>query len=292
MSVIYLVCEGTASDLDLAALEPLMEKLCESHDLVVEPAGGWEQIAAVAMYLRDREKGSRVLSVRDRDFDLSREEADARWQSGSDALAWRRFEIENYLLDPRVVGDTLRAISGGPKIRWPASLNAVLDDPIGVLAEVASGWLDHYAGQRCQKWLWSQHRDVASRLDDMGDVTHPPWGEGKWAAWLDDRARGLLSNFAPLVADPEAEVARTLTKLREFTQAARDPAFIASGAFLIDMPGKELLRALMDWLSRKGVSGMDSNDLGRYLVDSLVNAYTPGFFAPTDDFAELAARFR
>jgi len=65
------------------------------------------------------------------------------------------------------------------------------------------------------------------------------------------------------------------------------PDFLASGRFLFDLGGHELMSALCAYANQAGASRLSRFDLVTELINALDRLYKPGFFEP-DDFAQLS----
>lgn len=105
----YLVCEGQPDGLDIQVLDLVIAQKF-GRDVTIEAAGGDRSLGSVREYLSKRNRTPRVLSIEDRNFH-SRADAERTWTNpGAKGLMWRRHEIENYLLDPRLVADAFRAL--------------------------------------------------------------------------------------------------------------------------------------------------------------------------------------
>ena len=108
---VHLVCEGFRQGLDERMLDAVV---IQYHNLAVltSPSGGSRGLGAVRAYLQSRSAHDVAVAVEDRNhrpFAV----ANATWANqASRSFIWRRHEIENYLLHPRVVlalFDELRA---------------------------------------------------------------------------------------------------------------------------------------------------------------------------------------
>src|SRR5437868_14011576 len=100
---VHLVCEGGNAGLDNRVLDRLV---IQFHNLAVQvaPSGGGGGLGAVRVYLLSRAPSDVAISVEDRDYYHTHAQAHARWANlTAPRYIWRRHEIENYLLHPRVV---------------------------------------------------------------------------------------------------------------------------------------------------------------------------------------------
>jgi hypothetical protein len=143
---VHLVCEGGTTGLDNRVLDGLV---IQFHNMAVQmaPSGGSGGLGAIRVYLLNRSPNDVAISVEDRDYYQTRAQAHVRWGNlGATAYVWRRHEIENYLLHPRVVlalFDDYRA-AGMP---WAATLPASEPDVLTLLQAVAAPLLENHVGE-------------------------------------------------------------------------------------------------------------------------------------------------
>jgi hypothetical protein len=116
MADIYLVCEGSDDGLDFKVLNLiLVNKLNKA--VVVSPAGGDSGLNSVARWIEAKfAPGAISYSIEDRNFRSLREVED-KWKVGSKRFIWRCHEIENYLLEPRVIYQAI--LSPYPRYKQP-----------------------------------------------------------------------------------------------------------------------------------------------------------------------------
>lgn len=105
MPEIHLVCEGEKGSLDLRVLDAIIAQRFGSF-VTIWPSGGDQGLGSVCRHLeRAAPAGAKrvALAIQDRNFQ-SREDAERCWKDvRARSLLWSRHEIENYLLEPRVL---------------------------------------------------------------------------------------------------------------------------------------------------------------------------------------------
>src|SRR5574341_1566025 len=118
MANIYLICEGTADGLDLRVLNTIIaQKL--GKEVQISAAGGDSSLGSVVRWLEEKSRQRRkdnklgrpldhAYSVQDRNYE-SKAKANDSWAQGKNRFMWRRHEIENYLLEPRVLASAFTA---------------------------------------------------------------------------------------------------------------------------------------------------------------------------------------
>src|SRR5438270_489153 len=100
---VHLVCEGGNAGLDNRVLDRLV---IQFHNLSVQiaPSGGRRGLGAVKNYLLNHSPNDVAISIEDRDYYRTQIEARVNWGNPqASEYIWRRHEIENYLLHPRVL---------------------------------------------------------------------------------------------------------------------------------------------------------------------------------------------
>jgi hypothetical protein len=157
--VIYVLCEGPTDKRVLDGL--LADKL--GLFVNVRALGGDDSptLSGVRAYLeRETEGKPVVVSIRDRNF-RPIEQVDEAWRDQAcKTLWWRRHEIENYLLDPNVVHELLRAFCA--EIEPPFREEPLTDLLIEALIESYEPRKTFAAGD--------DFADLADRLQRLRDV--------------------------------------------------------------------------------------------------------------------------
>ena len=287
---VHLVCEGEETGLDNRVLDRLVVQF---HNLPVQviPAGGSSGLGAVRTYLRHRSRNDVAITIEDRDYFRTRAEAHAIWgNNAASGYAWRRHEIENYLLHPRVVlalFDDYRAAA------WGAVLPTNEPDVLTLLQMVAAPLIENHAAEVLRVELL--RRSTGGGSLQFGALKPPASsgssvaGQAAWVPALQQEALRLCAvcaaaaNFAEF--QPAAIAARYQTLLAHY----RSPSFLDSGDFLIDMGGHELMAALAAHLRLLGASpNLTDSLLEEDLLDVLARIYRPGTLYAPDDFQELA----
>lgn len=287
---IYLVCEGPPDGLDVRVLDlVIVQKL--GRDVLIEPAGGDRSLGSVANYLEERHL-VRAYVIQDRNF-RPLAEAERAWrQPHEKRWMWRRHEIENYLLDPRLVNDAFQALKRD-RVRGADRLP---DDPSLVLhelQELARPMLEDHTGWLTYEQLVSHKRNVGDtrllwpnpRLQPPMDSSYP--GRTEWLDYLCSEC-ARLKRACNTVSEDETFDDPTVMYDHILSQVTHSD-FFASGQFLVDLGGHELISALCTYVNQSGIPHLACSDLTTELLRALDRLYEPGFFAP-DDFVGLAER--
>lgn len=293
MANVYLICEGPSDGLDVRVLDKLIaQKL--GVTVQISPAGGDRGLRSVAVYLEEQSKqrfggkqiSDQIFTIEDRNYSPWQKAVDS-WDTGSKRLIWRRHEIENYLLAPGVVTTAF-----GLLCQANASLSTVLPqnstDTERLLQALAEPMLEDHAGWLTHYRLLETLNPLALNLSGLGGALG---SRQTWLAHLRQECARLNRSGAdlavlPALTQPEVEkyYDQQLTQLKQ-------PAFLASGQYLIDLRGKELLQKLLQWVRQQALPTLRAADFQAKLIDALEQEYQPGYFAP-DDFNELAARLK
>ncbi|MFK0731762.1 MAG: hypothetical protein ACIWVG_11480 [Gloeotrichia echinulata HAB0833] len=111
MSISILYCEGFAKSPDVRVISAIIAPGC-----VVKPIGSKQGLALRILGAKDARAGMTIAGLRDRDFDdddsLPQGQPRDWWVTQNNIKVslgwyWERKEIENYLLDPKVVKRSL-----------------------------------------------------------------------------------------------------------------------------------------------------------------------------------------
>jgi len=142
---VYLVCEGLLQGLDRRVLRALVIQL-HNLPILIEPVGGSKGHGAVRTYLESRSAHDVAIAIEDRDY-RPRTAANATWanQAGK-SFIWRRHEIENYLLHPRVVLELFNDFRAAGAA-WAGSLPATEADTSALLQTLAGPLLEDHAAE-------------------------------------------------------------------------------------------------------------------------------------------------
>ena len=244
---VFLVCEGENHGLDNRVLDPLV---IQHHNLSVQmaPSGGSGGLGGVRVYLRNLAHNNVAISVEDRDYYRTLAEAHAGWGNlTAYAFFWRRHEIENYLLHPRVVlamFDDLRVTGLG----WVATLPTTEAGVLTLLQTVATALLENHAAEVLRVELL--RHSVAGGDLKFGAIRPPAQpgatvaGQAAWVPALQEEAARLCASCTAAAGHPDLQPAAIAARYQVLLAQFQDPAFLTSGTFLVDMGGHELMAAL------------------------------------------------
>ena len=205
---------------------------------------------------------------------------------------WRRHEIENYLLHPRVVlalFDDLRATGFG----WAAALPTTEAGVLTLLQTVATALLENHAAEVLRVELL--RHSVAGGNLQFGAIRPPAppgatvAGQAAWVPALQQEAARLCASCTAAAGHPELQPAPIAARYQVLLAQFQAPAFLTSGTFLVDMGGHELMAALAAHIRGVGAPpGFTDRFLEDELLRILIPIYQPGVIYNPDDFQELA----
>ena len=290
---LHLVCEGFRGGLDERVLDAVV---IQYHQLPVlmAPSGGSSALGSVRAYLQSRSAGDVAVAVEDRNH-RPIDEANSSWanQRGQ-SFVWRRNEIENFLLHPRLVLALFNELRALPGLAWASGLPDTEADVDALLQTLAAPLLADHAAKVLRDELIRQINAVGSvsfgiRRPSPPAGAHVP-GASQWLTTLIQEGARLrqtctaVAGLQPL--QDNAITARYSGLVGQYQQSA----FFSSGDYLRDMGGHELLAALSRHLHSLGAGArLNQQVLSDELLRALDRIYLPNILFQPDDFAELGA---
>lgn len=275
MADVYLVCEGPADGLDVRVLDAILAQKLGAF-VRIAPAGGDKNLAGVRQYIEARGLGA-AIAIEDRNH-RSRADAALSWIGTKQRLVWHRHEIENYLLEPRVVAaafDSLR--SRMPRL--PSSERVV-----DVLADVARPMLFAHAAKLLAHALYvttTHGNPVDFRLPGRA---RPEWRRAEWLDALHHEATRVSVSSGAVERLPDLAPSAIEARYDALLEEVQRDAFIERGDHLRDIEGKELLAALASHV------GLSRPALEDELVRVLPRVYEPATLFDPDEFVMLRDR--
>jgi len=207
---------------------------------------------------------------------------------------WWRHEIENYLLDPRLVADAFRAL----KTAHVRGADALPSDPnivLHLLQGLARPMLEDHAGWLTYWRLVSHKRDTVDTrllwphrpLQPSPGSSYP--GRAEWLDYLRSECLRLKRACQQVSENTTFDEPSIVETYDGVLSQVIHPDFLTSGRFLLDMGGHELMSSLCVHIHQAGVTRLSRSDLETEFLNALDRLYEPGFFDP-DDFAQLAEK--
>lgn len=279
-----VVCEGEDGSLDVR----LVERVLEHHAVRARVMAAGDATALRTICRALKHPIELAFELKDRDFTAGT--PDLAPPGSPRRLRWRRHEVENFLVEPRVVHLAFEALRVGTTVPpWMTQAPPDVAAAGALMGALATNLLpDHLGGT-----MWFE-RYARSTRNNPATFRRPGAGAVQrdgWVTSLTQEAQRIVGGCNALAADPlfdgpsiGAEWTRRLTEL-----TASD--FVTSGAYLRDMEGKALLGALHRRVqSWPGGAKVTRAGLESLLFDALVSLLGTAY-EPTD-FRDLAEHIR
>jgi hypothetical protein len=304
MADLILICEGNEGSLDARVLNiMLVQKFNKSIQII--PAYGDANLNKVAEYHREKsrikksngiwsEPLSHVFVIQDRNF-CAREEVEESWAPHSWHFIWRRHEIENYLLDIRVVTRAFLNLQQSVSMKWHQELPTNSKQVGDLLQNLARPMINNFVGWQCYWTLFAFKKDLVdtgfrrpekNSLPKKLEVDHPD--RQSWLDYLHSECKRLKLDCNKLIELKEFDVPYIDQLFDRKLELVRSSEFWSSGKYIEEMGGHELVKALVKFLNLSKFP-ISLTDLEDEFIKALNQIYAPGFFTP-DDFQILADR--
>lgn len=304
MADLILICEGREGSLDERVLNKMIvQKFNKSIQII--PAYGDANLNKVAEYHREKsrfkksngtwtEPLSQVFTIQDRNFATS-EKVEQSWSPDSLHFIWRRHEIENYLLDIRIIAKAFANLQKSSMIKWPEQLPIEAEQISELLQNLARPMIENFVGWKCYWTLIAfknnqvntgfRRPEKNSLIKKIG-VNYPD--KQSWLNYLHDECARLKSDCKKLMELREFDLPDIDQLFDRNLELVQSTEFWSSGKYIEELGGHELLKALLDFMNQFGLP-ISKTDLEDELLYALNQIYAPGFYAP-DDFQSLADR--
>ncbi len=295
MADVYLVCEGPADGLDVRVLDAIIATKLGIFVQIV-PAGGDRNLNGVRTYFQERSRRLRrdgqlgtpedvALAIEDRNF-RPRSEVEATWSKpGGRKLIWHRHEIENYLLEPRLL---LCAFNG---IRQQvAGLPKDEESIASLLATIARSKLEEHAALVLRWDLYVRTTNGNPSEFRAPEQRKAAWTQTEWLEALQNEAQRIRTASRKLVTLPELDPDEIEKRYHEILATVRQRKFIDDGDYRIDMKGKWLLEELITCLNSQGAHRLKKEILEGELINAISAVYEKNTLFDPDEFALLGDR--
>jgi len=279
----YLICEG---DFDKQILgEVLINK--QNISVTIETAYGSGNLSKMREEYERKNKNNRAYSIKDRDYRISRNDADRKWQKAtSKSLIWRRHEIENYLLNNIILHQAFSYLNLSESVSLTQKLPLSRSDIDELLKELARRLLTEHI-KHCVCWQVS----VATAIGSLPcDETLIGSLEDDYLEKLDmllQSRQQACDNLSTKITQNELSV-RTIYETFQ-TQFNRSQ-FWDSGDFLYEMKGKRLVTELCSHIN--GLIGEDYFSVDMFKEEVLLESFKTVLKTETyqldQDFVDLA----
>jgi hypothetical protein len=290
MAELWLVCEGEPGSVDVALLNDAFNVLAAG--IAVRPGFG-SNLRPVATFLENQGGGTAAF-IHDRDY-RPREVAEAAFADGKPGFFWRRHSIENYLLPPTIILRAFQRVReqferqrpGGAPAGF-AALPADSEHVAAALRECARRRAAEEACRLSNQRLWDALPPSVGQVQRRNPTAQGTEDPSDW--------RDALCQEAERVRRAAAQTAACESFRRDAVIALFDAthaeittdAYIERLEFLIDFHGRDLLKALRQWLVSLKVP-LSYERLSTELIPAAVGQYAGDrAIYGKDDFLDLA----
>ncbi len=278
-SVPLLLCEG---DFD----ERFLDRIFNTRELKAQQVGGVRNLRPAATYLA--RQNQLVFTIQDRDFrPLSEAEECYSKNYAGRHFMWRRHELENYLIEPRVVANCFKQLQPHSKIRLPDTE----DSARHWIKNLARDLLEDQAGRQTAWELRRQLHDtfptISSISQENAILSREGWQNRLITAM--EEMRSQAQQFEGFVQTTDADI---LQDYEANLQAFSEHSFLDKDKHLRDFGGHEMVQKVHQEahinVSRYGIQEFQTG-----LVESFVEEWNrdPSFLQP-NDFDDLSAAIR
>jgi len=221
MATIYLICEGHRGGLDQKVLNNIIaQNLQKDKDVVIKAAGGGTQLGTVAKYIEEDSWDRRAdgtlgrtavaYFIEDRDHRSLDEVKDIWGKPGGRRFMWRRHEIENYLLDPRVVAGAFESLKKAAPV-WPDTLPQTPEQVDAVLQQLARPMIEDHVGRLTYEQLLRQKRTTVDTGIKRPQSLQPPSGarypgRQEWLDYLGAECSRVKQDCTTFAGTPEFDM--------------------------------------------------------------------------------------
>lgn len=278
-SVPLLLCEGDSD-------ERLLNRIFNTRELKAQQVGGASNLRPAAAYLT--RQNQLVYTIQDRDFrPLSEAEECYSENYAERHFMWRRHELENYLIEPRVVANCFKQLQPYSKITLPDTENSARH----WIKNLARDLLEDQAGRQT---VWELRRQLhntfpttSSRSQGDAIQSREEWQNRLISEMIEIRSQA--QQFEEFVQTTDADI---LQNHEANLQAFSKPSFLNKDKHLRDFGGREMVQKIHQE-ARLNVSRYGLQEFQTDLVESFVEEWNrDSSFLQPDDFADLSAAIR
>ena len=229
-SVPLLLCEGDSD-------ERFLNRIFNTRELRAQQVGGARNIRPAAAYLT--QQNQLVFTIQDRDFrSLSEAEECYSENYTEQHFLWRRHELENYLIEPRVVANCFKQLQSHSKITLPDTE----DSARYWIKNLVRDLLEDQAGRQTAWELHHQLRDTLPAAFSLfqGNAIQ---NREEWQNCLINEMSKIRSQVQRF-EDVQTTDANILHSYETNLQAFSEPGFLNTDKHLRDFGGHEMIQKI------------------------------------------------
>ena len=278
-SVPLLLCEGDSD-------ERLLDRIFNTSELKAQQVGGFRNLRPTAAYLALQNQP--VFTIQDRDFrPLSEAEECYSENYAERHFMWRRHELENYLIEPRVVANCFKQLQPYSKVTLPEAEDSVRD----WIKNLAQALLEDQAGRRTSWELRRQLRDTFPTAFSISQGSAIQSHE-EWQNYLINEMKEIRSQarqFEEFVQTTDANILQNYeVNLQDFSE----PSFLNTDGHLRDFGGHEMVQKIHQE-AQINVNRYSIQEFQTDLIESFVEEWNrDSSFLQPNDFDDLSAAIR
>lgn len=275
-SVPLLLCEGDSD-------ERLLDRIFNTRELKAQQVGGTRNLRPTAAYFTQQDQ--LVFTIQDRDFrPLSEAEECYSENYTGRHFMWRRHELENYLIEPRVVANCFKRLQPHSKITLPETE----DSARHWIRDLAQALLEDQAGRRTAWELHHQLHDTFPTISSISQgnaiLSREEW-QNRLITTMEEM-RSQTQQFEGFVQTTDADI---LQNYEANLQAFSEHSFLDTDGHLKDFGGREMVQKIYQEVqinvSRYGLQNFQTD-----LVNSFVEEWNrDSSFLQPNDFDDLSA---
>ena len=278
-SVPLLLCEGDSD-------ERLLDRIFNTRELKAQQVGGARNIRPAAAYLTRQNQP--VFTIQDRDFRPLSEAEECYSQNYADRhFMWRRHELENYLIEPRVVANCFKQLQPYSKVTLPETENSARH----WIKELARDLLEDQAGRQT---AWELRRQLHDTFPTTSSISQENAIQSReeWQNRLINEMEEIRSQarqFEEFVQTTDADILQNYeAKLQIFSE----PSFLNTDRHLRDFGGHEMVQMIYQE-ARINIRRYGIQEFQTDLVESFVEEWNrDSSFLQPNDFDDLSAAIR
>ena len=277
-SVPLLLCEGDSD-------ERFLDRIFNTSELKAQQVGGFRNLRPAAAYLA--RQNQLVFTIQDRDFrPLSEAEECYSKNYAGRHFMWRRHELENYLIEPRVVANCFKQLQPHSRVTLPDTE----DSARHWIRNLARDLLEDQAGHRTSWELRHQLHDTfpTTSSRSQGNAIQ---NREEWQNLLISEMKAIRSQAQQFDEFLQTKDADILHRYEVNLQAFSEPSFLNT-EHLKDFGGHEMVQKIHQEahinVSRYGIQNFQTD-----LVESFVEEWNrDSSFLQPNDFDALGAAIR
>ena len=278
-SVPLLLCEGDSD-------ERFLDRIFNTRELKAQQVGGARNLRPAAAYLT--QQNQLVFTIQDRDFRPLSEAEECYSDNYTERhFMWRRHELENYLIEPRVIANCFKQLQPHSKITLPET-----DDSVRHWTKnLAQDLLEGQAGRRTSWELRHQFHNTfpTTSSRSQGNAIQ---NREEWQNRLISEMKEIHSQarqFEEFVQTTDADI---LQNYEANLQFFGEPSFLDTDGHLRDFGGHEMVQKIYQE-AQINVRRYGLQDFQTDLVNSFVKEWNRDLsFLQPNDFSDLNTAIR